>query len=297
MKSLKIFPLALAALLAGCHANDRPYDATGIFEATEVTVSAEQNGRLMLFDVHEGDTVQAGQQVGLIDTVQLALQARQLGATSAAIANQKPNVNTQLAALNEQLNKARQEVKRYEKLVREGAVNRKALDDARSAANVLQRQISAQSANLGSSNRTLTAQAGANDIARMQVLNQLEKCHIISPVRGTVLQKYAQQGELAGAGRPLFKVADTQNIFLRAYLTTAQLEKVKLGQPVTVFADYGDDNRKEYKGKIIWISSRAEFTPKTILTNDERADQVYAVKVAVQNDGYIKIGMYGEMKL
>lgn len=297
MKTMKIVMVGLVGILSACSSHENKYDATGLFEAKEVVVSAEQNGKLLQLGVTEGAEVSEGQQVGLIDTVQLTLKARQVGANSKSIASQKPDVNAQIAVLRQQLNQAEQERQRFEGLVNDGAANRKQLDDATSVVRVLKRQLAAQQSSLNSSTRALNSQISANDIQKYQVLDQLKKCHITSPLTGTVLEKYAEEGEFASIGKPLFKVADTKNLFLRAYLTSRQLEKVKIGQQVTVFSDYGDDTSKEYKGKVVWISPRSEFTPKTILTDDERADQVYAVKIAVQNDGHIKIGMYGGMKL
>jgi len=286
-----------AALLFTACANDKKdYDAAGTFEATEITVSAETTGGLMQFDVIEGQTLALGQQVGLIDTVQLALKARGLGATKSSIANQRPNTTVQIAALRQEIAKAEMEQKRYAALVKDGAANQKQLDDATSAVNVLKKQLAAQTATLGNSTSSLNSQMTATEIQREQVLDQLKKCHIVAPIDGTVLEKYTECGEYAVVGKPLFKLADVDNLFLRAYVTSAQLSTVKIGQDVTVFCDYGNDNRKQYKGKVAWISSQAEFTPKTILTDDERANLVYAVKIAVKNDGNIKIGMYGEVK-
>ena len=286
-----------ALILISCGNNAGDYDATGTFEATEVTVSAEQNGRLMVFAAEEGDMVEAGRQVGLIDTVQLYLKAEQIGATKTIYAARRPEIEKQIAATREQLAKAKQEYERYSGLVRDGAANQKQLDDAESQMKVLQRQLTAQLSELNISTNSLNAQMSTADVEKLQVLDQLYKCRVISPITGTILESYAEQGEYATVGKPLFKVADIEEMYLRAYVTTAQLQKVKLGQQVRVFADYGDGERKEYEGKVTWISSKSEFTPKTILTDDERADLVYAVKIRVRNDGYIKIGMYGEVKL
>lgn len=297
MRSDKILAIGLIAVLTACTSGKRDYDATGVFEATTVTVSAEESGKLLRFDVCEGENIAAGAQVGLIDTVQLALAARQLGATMSSIAHQRPDIQTQIAATRQQLLKAEQEQSRFQGLVKDGAANRKLLDDATSAVEVLKRQLAAQKSALGNSTQTLNSQISATDIQKYQVLNRLSKCHIVSPIAGTVLEKYVESGEFAVIGKPLFKVADLKNMFLRAYVTSAQLEKVKVGQQVTVMADYGNEQRQTYKGTVTWIAARAEFTPKTILTDDERADLVYAVKIAVANDGYIKIGMYGEVKL
>ena len=297
MKHSKILTIGLIAVLTACTSGKRDYDATGVFEATEVTVSAEESGKLLRFDVCEGENIVAGAQVALIDTVQLALAARQLGATMSSIAHQRPDIQTQIAATRQQLLKAEQEQSRFQGLVKDGAANRKLLDDATSAVQVLKRQLAAQKSALGNSTQTLNSQISATDIQKYQVLNRLSKCHIVSPIAGTVLEKYVESGEFAVIGKPLFKVADLKNMFLRAYVTSAQLERVKVGQQVTVMADYGNEQRKTYKGTVTWIAACAEFTPKTILTDDERADLVYAVKIAVANDGYFKIGMYGEVKL
>ena len=297
MKKIMICTAALTLLVSSCGSSDKEFDATGIFEATEVTVSAEATGRLMTFDVTEGSRVNADRQVGLIDTVQLQLKAEQVGATRESFANQRPNVQAQVAATRQQLVKAQLERTRTAALLKDGAATRKQMDDADNAVRVLKSQLEAQISMLNNSTRSLNSQMSGADIQRYQVLDQLKKCHITSPITGTVLEKYAERGEFAVIGKPLFKVADVDQMYLRAYITSAQLAKVKVGQRVKVFSDYGTDTRKSYDGTVIWISSRAEFTPKTILTDDERADLVYAVKIAVKNDGYIKIGMYGEVKL
>ena len=251
----------------------------------------------MTFDISEGSTLTAGQQVGLIDTVQLQLKARQVGATREVFANQRPDIQAQIAVTKQQISKALVEQRRTQALLKEGAATSKQLDDAENAVAVLQKQLQGQISLLQNSTRSLNSQMSGADIQRYEVMDQLEKCHIKSPITGTVLEKYAEQGEFTAIGRPLFKVADTRNMTLRAYITSTQLAKVRVGQRVKVFADYGDDTRHTYEGTVTWISPKAEFTPKSILTDDERADQVYAVKVSVKNNGYIKIGMYGEVKL
>ncbi len=289
--------LVAALGLTSCGSEEKEYDATGTFEATEVTVSAEQNGALLSFDINEGDHISEGSQVGLIDTVQLYLKARQIGATKMVYASQRPDMGKQVAATRQQLAKAREEYDRFAGLVKEGAVNRKTMDDARSQVQVLERQLEAQLSSLGTSTNSLNAQMGTADVQKLQVADQLRKCHVLSPISGTVLEKYVEKGEFAAVGKPLFKVADIERMYLRAYITSAQLQQVKIGQQVKVFADYGKGEKKEYQGTVTWISAKSEFTPKTILTDDERADLVYAVKIAVKNDGYIKIGMYGEVKL
>ncbi len=283
-------------LLASCENNEKEYDATGTFEATEVTVAAEQSGALVMFDVNEGDEVALGKEVGLIDTTQIWLKIQQAGATKAVYQSQKPDMETQIAATRQQLAKARQDQQRYRELVADGAAPSKMLDDATNQVQVLQKQLDAQISSLSTQLSTLNSQLSTVDVQVSQLMDQLQKCHITTPIKGIVLEKYVERGEFVVIGKPLFKMADTEQIFIRAYVTSAQLKDIKVGQQVKVFADYGDGQRKEYQGTVSWISSRSEFTPKTILTDDERADLVYALKVAIKNDGYVKIGMYGEVK-
>ena len=293
----KALTIASAALmLAACGNKEKEFDAMGTFEATEVTVYAEQNGALLTLSVNEGDDVQSGKEVGLIDTTQIWLKMQQADATKEVYRSQKPDIEAQIAATRQQLAKARQEQQRYQELVGDGAAPSKMLDDARNQVQVLQRQLEAQVSALGTTSKSLDKQMAAADVQVQQLSDQLRKCHISAPIDGTVLEKYAEQGEFVTTGKPLFKMADAKNMYIRAYITTQQLQNIKIGQAATVMADYGDGNRKSYEGKVTWIASRSEFTPKTILTDDERADQVYAIKVAVKNDGYIKIGMYGEVK-
>lgn len=284
------------ALLTACGSNAVKYDATGTFEATEVTVSAEQNGRLISLDLIEGDKVEAGVQVGLIDTVQLYLKARQVGATKLVYAAQRPDLQKQISVTKQQLAQARKEVERFTTLVNEGAANSKMLDDVENQVEVLENQLSAQTSALNNTVQSLDAQMSTADIQMLQIADQLKKCYISSPVDGTILEKYAQAGEFTVAGKPLFKVADLSTMYMRAYVTSAQLSQVQIGQKVKAYAAYGAGDRNEYEGIVTWISSRSEFTPKTILTDDERADLVYAIKIKVANDGNVKIGMYGEVK-
>ena len=293
----RIIALASAALIMGaCSDKEKEYDATGTFEATETTVFAEQSGTLLTFDINEGDNIAPGQELGMVDTTQLWLKIQQLGATKEVYQSQKPDVEKQIAATRQQLAKAKTEQQRYQELVADGAAPRKMLDDATSQVQVLQRQLDAQVSALHTQMATLNSQQAATDVQVSQLQDQLRKCHVVAPIGGTVVEKYVERGEFVAVGKPLLKVADTNNLFLRAYVTSAQLQHIKLGQQVKVFADYGNGQKKEYEGTITWISSRSEFTPKTILTDDERADLVYAVKVAIKNDGYAKIGMYGEAK-
>ena len=298
MKKIVIMA-GVTLMMAACGGNEKEYDATGTFEATETTVYAEQSGVLLSFSVNEGDNIEANKEVGLIDTTQTWLKILQLNATKEVYQSQKPDMERQIAATRQQLAKARQDEQRYKELVADGAAPSKMLDDASSQVKVLQKQLDAQISSLSTSTRSLDKQTAAADVQVSQLQDQLRKCHIVAPTKGNVLEKYVERGEFVAIGKPLFKIADTEDMFMRAYVTSAQLQNIKIGQQVKVFADYGDNQRKEYEGTISWISSRSEFTPKTILTDDERADLVYAVKVAIknENDGFVKIGMYGEVKL
>ena len=291
MKSFKLFPVLL--FLTACGSGIPKYDATGTFEATDVIVSAEATGKILTLDVEEGTTLRAGQEIGVIDTVQLYLKKLQLEANVKSVEGQRPDILKQVAATKEQIVQAQRERDRVYNLLRVGAANQKQLDDAESLLEVLRKQLAAQNSTLQNSDQSLTWQSSSVGVQVAQIQDQLKKCHITSPLTGTVLAKYAEAGELAASGTPLFKVADMEQVYLRAYITSEQLSEVKLGQKVTVYSDYGKGGRKEYPGVVTWISDSSEFTPKTILTKDERANLVYAVKVAVKNDGMLKIGMYG----
>ena len=287
--------LGIVAAFVSCGNKETEYDATGVFEATETTVYAEQSGALMAFDVTEGDVIAQGKEVGLIDTTQIWLKIQQAGTTKRVYQSQKPDMEKQIAATRQQLAKAKQDQQRYKELVADGAAPSKMLDDATNQVQVLQKQIDAQISSLNTQLSTLNSQLSTVDVQEDQLRDQLRKCHIQAPIAGTVLEKYVERGEFVATGKPLFKIADTENMYIRAYVTSAQLQNIKVGQKAKVFADYGDGQKKAYDGVVSWISNRSEFTPKTILTDDERADLVYALKVAVKNDGYVKIGMYGEV--
>ena len=295
MKRSFAYPL-LVLLAASCVEGNKAYDASGVFESTEVTVSAEGNGKILSLDLQEGDRLEAGQIVGCIDTVQLHLSEIQLEASRRAVGSGRLDISRQIAALESQIGKQRQELDRFTKLEKAGASNRKQVEDIQAQIETLERQLAAQKESLNSSNRNVSGQADALEAQIEQIRDRIRKCVITSPVAGTVLAKYSEAGEFAALGRALFKVADIDNIRLRAYITADQLTTLKLGQRVRVFADQGSSGRKEYAGTLIWISDKAEFTPKTIQTRDERANLVYAVKVAVENDGLIKLGMYGDIK-
>lgn len=294
MKSRNLLGLcSLLALFSACGNGAPKYDATGTFETTEVLVSAEASGRLLYFDIEEGMLLKAGEEVGVVDTVQLYLKKLQLEASIKSVEEQRPDILKQVAATKEQISAAGRERNRVANLLKVGAANQKQLDDAEDLLEVLRKQLVAQNSTLSNSHQSLTWQSSSVGIQVAQVEDQLKKCHITSPITGTVLAKYAEAGELTAMGTPLFKVADTEQMYLRAYITSEQLSQVKLGQKVTVFSDYGTDEHKQYPGVVTWISDTSEFTPKTILTKNERANLVYAVKIAVHNDGLLKIGMYG----
>ena len=288
--------LVLALAMTACGKGNKVYDTSGVFESTEVTVSAEGNGKIMSLDLQEGDRLEAGAVVGCIDTVQLYLSKIQLEASRRAVGSGRLNISRQIAALESQIAKQRQELDRFTKLEQAGASNRKQVEDIQAQIDILERQLAAQKESLQNTNSNVSGQADALEAQMAQLEDRIRKCVITSPVSGTVLAKYSEAGELAVQGRALFKVADLESIRLRAYITADQLTNVKLGQAVKVYADQGTSGRKEYAGTLVWISDKAEFTPKTIQTRDERANLVYAVKIAVKNDGLIKLGMYGEVK-
>jgi HlyD family secretion protein len=282
--------------MLSCGNGGDSFDATGSFEADEVIVSGEATGRILSFDVIEGRQVTAHTPLGAIDSVQLYLSRLQLQQQAASVKSNRPDVKTQIATLQEQIARQKAEQERVLKLLQAGAATRKQADDLAAAIAVLERQLNAQRATLRNSVESVDAQSAALEIQIAQLDDRLKKCVITSPVDGVILARYTAAGELCTTGKPLFRVADMKRLYLRAYLTSAQLADLTLGQPVRVFADFGGDRRREYGGTVSWISDKSEFTPKGIQTRDERANLVYAVRVLVENDGYIKIGMYGEMK-
>lgn len=288
--------VASLVFLYSCGKSNEQYDASGTFEATEIMVSSEASGKILQFGAQEGELLQPGNEVVLIDTLQLFLKKQQLLASINALQSRRPEVNKQIAAVQQQIVTAKTEKQRAENLVKANAANQKMLDDINAQIVVLEKQLAAQKSTLDISNRGISEDVATMEIQVAQLDDQLLKCRITSPINGTLLVKYAQVGELAMPGKALFKVADMESMILRAYITSDQLTQLKIGQTVKVFADFGESTR-EYSGTISWISGKAEFTPKTIQTKDERANLVYAVKIAVKNDGYLKIGMYGQIKL
>lgn len=296
MKSA-VYLLGLAVLLFSCHNEDGEYDATGVFETTEVIVSAQGTGEIMRFDIDEGQTVDAEVELGYIDTVQLSLKKQELLANLEATDSRRYDVARQIASLREEIATQKREQQRYQNLVQAKAANQKQLDDINARLATLEKQLAAQTETLENGNRTVSGQVRMLEAQLAQVEDQIGKCRISSPINGTILSKYAEAGELASQGRALFKVGDIVNMYLRAYITADQLTELKIGQSVRVFADEGESGHREYAGTVSWISDKAEFTPKTIQTRDERANLVYAVKIQIQNDGFVKRGMYGEIKI
>jgi len=261
-----------------------------------VIVSTEAMGKLLKFDVEEGMVLKKDQVVGLVDTTQLYLKKKQLESTIKSVLSKQPDIPTQLAAIQEQIETTEREKKRIENLVKSDAATTKQLDDINSQLDVLNKQYDATKSSL-----TITRQGMRSEtlplIAQIeQIEDQINKSIIKNPIDGTVLTRYAKQYEMTSGGKALYKIADLSEMILRAYINGDQLGQVKLDQKVKVFVDKGDSNQKELEGEIYWVSSKAEFTPKTIQTKDERANLVYAIKVRVKNDGYLKIGMYGEVK-
>ena len=320
-KTLLIASLAL--LVTACNKKENEYDATGTFEATEVTISSETTGQLSL-NADEGQEVARGSVIGHVDKIQLELKRQQLeaslrqldasrqqlSATRSSNGSRQLDLEKQLASIRQQIANAQREKQRFSELFKDGAVARKQVDDIAYQISVLEKQLAATEDQIRSNNaafddqnRGIAAQIeGVEQQARgieaqiAQIDDQISNADVVSPLMGTVIEKYVEDGEFVTIGKPLLKIADTQHMFIRAYVTSAQLQNIKVGQKAQVFADFGDHQKRTYEGTVSWISHQSEFTPKTILTDDERADLVYAVKVAVRNDGFIKIGMYGEVK-
>lgn len=283
-------------MLYSCSSGNGDYDASGIFETTEVIVSARGNGELKQLGIEEGQEVSPNATLGYIDTIQLALKRQQLIATLSATDSRKLDENRQLATIRQQIANLKTEQHRFEELVKANAASQKQLDDINYNLEVLERQLSATSEQIGSNNTSLTGQSASIAAQVAQIDDQINNCIVYSPIKGTILSKYAEQGEFVAVGRALFKVGNVEDIKLRAYITASQLTTLQIGQGVKVYADLGENNRKEFEGRVSWISDEAEFTPKTIQTRDERSNLVYAIKILVKNDGTIKRGMYGDVK-
>lgn len=286
------FSLAIMFITLSC-SKEEQWDATGTFEATEIIVSAESNGRILSFNLLEGDIVEAGEVLGVIDTIQLHYKAKELSLGLKAADISKPDISKQIAALKQQKSSCEMELARAVRLVEANAGNTKSVDDLTNQIALIKSQIEAQESTLSKSSHSTDVDIESKQYQLMSINDLIAKCNITNPQRGTVLAKYAEVGEMATVGKPLYKVADMELIYLRAYVTDSQLQDVKLGDTVTVQTDGGGS----YDGIITWISQRSEFTPKGILTKDERANLVYAIKIAVKNSGALKIGQYGEVKL
>ena len=295
MKTTAITLIAVLVLVS-C-SNNEDYDATGIFEANTVTVSAETSGKLLEFSIDEGDSIATGQEVGLIDTTLLSLQQKQIKSQMASTEKSSPNIAAQAAALRSQIAHQEEECERVSRLLADGAATKKQHDDANARLRTLRGELQGLLSSLDNSRSSITESASALQYQREPVEEQIRKSRIIAPITGTVLQKYAEQGEYASPGRPLFRMANLNDIYLRSYFTASQLAHIKIGQKVTVIADFGGDEQYEYPGTITWIAQESEFTPKSIQTKDSRANLVYAVKIAVKNDGRLKLGQYGEVRL
>lgn len=288
--------VTMAIIASSCHSKP-DYDATGIFEATTVTVSAETNGKILSFDISEGDSVKAGQRVAIIDTTLLVLQYKQLQSRQSSTESSSPDIAAQAASLRSQIAHQKNECERIARLLADGAATQKQSDDANAALRTLRAQLDGLLSTLGKNRSSISDNAVALQYQKEQIGEQIQKSRISAPITGTVLAKYAEAGEYASPGRPLFKVADLNDIYLRSYFTANQLADLKIGQKVTVIADFGGEEQFEYPGRLTWIAQESEFTPKSIQTNDTRANLVYAVKIAVKNDGRLKLGQYGEVRL
>ncbi|MDF1611605.1 HlyD family secretion protein [Stygiobacter electus] len=295
MKNLISIFLLMFIFLFACSNDNNNYDATGTFEAEEYIISSEANGKILKLNFDEGDTLYKNQNVGLIDTTQLFLKKEQLYATINSLKNKLPDVETQLSTIEEQITAAEREKKRIEALAQSNSVSTKQLDDITSQLEVLKKQYNATKSNLTISQKSILSEINPIKTQIEQTNDLIKKSIIVNPIDGIVLVRYSKQDEITAQGKALYKIANLSEMTLRAFVSGNQLSNIKLGQKVKVYIDEGE-NQKEYEGKIYWISSKAEFTPKTIQTKDERVNLVYAIKIKVKNDGFLKIGMYGEVK-
>jgi HlyD family secretion protein len=286
----------LSPFLFACSNGNGDFDATGTFESEEVIVSSETTGKIVRFDVEEGAILTKEQMVGVIDTLQLYLKKKQIESSINAVLSKQPDAVAQLATIQEQIETATTEQKRIENLVKSNAATTKQLDDINAQIDLLNKQYNAMKSNLTITTQGLKDETYPLQFQIEQIQDQINKSIIKNPVDGVVLTRYAKQSEITSIGKALYKIADLSKMTLRAYINGSQLGQIKLGQKVKVFVDKGKDEQKEITGEVYWVSSKAEFTPKTIQTKDERANLVYAIKVKVINNGYLKIGMYGEVK-
>ena len=309
-RKLQLLIALTPVVLMACNGNGNDFDASGTFEADEVIVSSSTNGKLLSFPVDEGDVIAKDSVVALVDPKGLSLQKEEIEATINALEQQTANVQPQVKLLQQQLDVQQSQMdnllhekNRIQNLLKQDAATGKQLDDINAQIDVVnkqmdvtQQQINVQKNNVSTQNRGILSQQAPLQKKAAQVDDQLDKSYVKNPVNGTVITTYAEEGEITGAGKPLYKIADLSTMTLRAYITGDQLPQIKLGQQVKVFVDSTSGSYREMPGTITWVSNKAEFTPKTIQTKDERANLVYAMKVKVRNDGYLKIGMYGEVK-
>lgn len=308
MKSFLIGVCVASAFMA-CNKTQLKHDASGTFEADEVIVSAEEPGKLLSFKIQEGDILKKDTVVAIIDALGVNLQQQQVEASMKALhektADVKPQVKLlkdQIAVLQSQWTNLQHEKQRIENLLKADAATGKQLDDINYQIEVVNKQITVSRQQIAvqlntvfTQNRSVLSETSPLQKQVAQLKDKQQRANVVNPINGTVLTKYAMEGEIETAGKALYKIADLSTILLRAYISGIQLPAIKTGQQVKVYIDNGPDQYKEYTGEITWISDKAEFTPKTIQTKDERADLVYAVKIKVKNDGYLKIGMYGEV--
>ena len=291
----KINIIVFCIALSSCGNGENTNEASGTFEATETIISAEANGKILALNIDEGDQLASGQRVGVIDSTQLHLSKMQIKQSGKAILSGRPDSKIQIEALQKELENAVKDKKRIENLVKGNVASQKQLDDSNYRIAIIQSKIDALNSQLNITTNNLNEQSGTVGIQLAQVEDQIKKCNITNPVSGTVLVKYANVYEMATIGKPIYKIADLSTIKLRAYVTASQFAKIKIGDKVKVNVDTEEGKSKTYPGTIEWINSKAEFTPKTIQTKDERANLVYAVKIRVKNDGALKIGMYGDV--
>jgi HlyD family secretion protein len=291
----KIGLIAFCITLFSCGKGEDTNEASGTFEATETIVSAEANGKILALNINEGDQLVKGQKVGFIDSTQLHLSKMQLKQSGKAILSGRPDSKIQIEALQKELENAVKDKKRIENLVKGNVASQKQLDDANYRIAIIQSKIDALSSQLSTTTNNLNEQSSTVAIQFAQVEDQIKKCNITNPVSGTVLAKYANVYEMATIGKPIYKIADLSTVKLRAYITASQFAKIEIGDSVKINIDTEEGKSKTYSGTIEWINSKAEFTPKTIQTKDERENLVYAIKIRVKNDGALKIGMYGDV--
>lgn len=288
----KIAILLTAIILISCNKNSEKADAYGNFEATEITVSSESNGKIEFLNVEEGAQLKKGSLVGLIDTLQLHYNREQLKASIETVQSKSASVLSQINVLNEQLKTAKIEQTRIQNMYAENAATKRQIDEIDGKVKVIEKQISS----VQTQNAPILNEIKSIKVQIEKLDDQIKKSKISNPVDGTVLTKYAEPSEITAFGKPLYKIANLNEMELRVYVTETQLAQIKIGQKVTVAID-ADNDTKKYEGNITWISAQAEFTPKVIQTKEERANLVYAVKVAVKNDGSLKIGMPAEVWL